>query len=95
MSRSMRIPLFVLLGGAVLIVVGAVALAAQQPVSFGWFAYSSGAEAPLTAAPVGAFLSPGAVAGLLLLVVGITAAAFAGGWMLGRRRAAGPDPTLR
>lgn len=95
MSRSMRIPLVVLLGGAVLIVVGVIALATQQPVSFGWFGYSSGAEAPLMAAPMGAFLSPGAIAGLLLLVVGLTAAAFAAGWMLGRRRAIEPDPTPR
>jgi hypothetical protein len=90
-STPSRASLIVLLGSAALAVIGIAVLLAQPPVAFGWFAYSSGAEAPVTTAPVGAFLSPGAVAGLVLLVVGIAAATFAAGWMLGRRRTIGLD----
>ena len=71
----------VLAVGVVLTLAGAV-LMLTQPVSFGWTAY-----APLssnTFAPP--WLSPGMIAGLVLLILGLVAIAGWVGFRLGRSR---------
>jgi uncharacterized membrane protein len=55
-------------------------------VSFEWFAYQPLADATLTPAGTGVFVSRVTVTGVLLLVIGLIALAFLGGRAAGKRR---------
>lgn len=83
--RPRLIPAIAAALGVALAILGVSLVLRQPPASFGWFA-----DAPLTAgsaAPAGILLGPLGIAGAVAIGMGIGLAAFAGGWMLGRRRA--------
>ncbi len=82
--RPARIAAVTAGGGVAIVIIGTVMVLLQPATSFGWFAY-----APLTAgsvSPVSILLGPFGIAGAAAIGVGIGLAAFAGGWMLARRR---------
>lgn len=82
--RSARIAAVTAVAGVAIVISGAVMVLLQPATSFGWFA-----DAPPTAgsvAPVSILLGPFGIAGAAAIGVGIGLAAFAGGWMLARRR---------
>lgn len=87
-----------LLGGSVaVVIVGVVvlAVAASQPLSFGWFASSPLSGTTFTPGDVH-IISTATSTGLTILVVGVIGLAFLTGWSVGRRSLPLPsdDPPL-